>query len=118
MAAATYCFPTAATIAFVGSAPRESLPPLWAPGAQGTRAMADPQRRRGLIKPSAWRWGGACARGAAQPRPYSKLDSSLGLSWSRRVLRALFQDYGHFKQSSIGIVAGLPAELIESRALE
>jgi hypothetical protein len=48
----------------------------------------------------------------------TKLDSSLGLSWSLRVLRALFQDYGHFKQRSIGICIGLPTEFIESRVLE
>src|SRR6266404_4265261 len=52
------------------------------------------------------------------PRLYTKLDGSLRVGWSLRVLRALFQDCGHFKQRSIGILARLPTEFIESRALE
>jgi hypothetical protein len=47
-----------------------------------------------------------------------KLDGSLRWSRSGHTLRALFQDYGHFKQCSIGIFAGLPTEFIESRALK
>ncbi len=31
---------------------------------------------------------------------------------------ALFQNYGHFKQGSIRVLAGLPTEFIESRAAE
>ena|ERR1700674_4769601 len=53
-----------------------------------------------------------------KPRLYSKLDGSLGLNWSRRLLRALFQDHGHFEKRSIGILAGSPTEFIESCALE
>src|SRR5216683_3403584 len=58
------------------------------------------------------------APGDAASRVSTELDCSLGLNWSRRVLRALFQDYGYFKQRSIGILVYLPTEFIESRALE
>jgi hypothetical protein len=39
-----------------------------------------------------------------------KLDSRLRLSGSRRVLRALFQDYGHFKQRSVRVFVDLATE--------
>ena len=47
-----------------------------------------------------------------------KLDGSLRWSRSGHTLRALFQDYRHFEQRSIGVFADLPTEFIESSALE
>ena len=47
-----------------------------------------------------------------------KLDSRLRLSGSRHVLRALFQDCGHFQQRLVGVLVDLAMELIESCGIE
>ena len=76
--------------------------------------------RRDVAQPgSALAWG---ARGrefkSRRPDQLTELFDSLKLSWGCRVLRAFFQDYGHFKQRPIGIFVGFPTEFVERRALE
>src|SRR5208282_527036 len=48
----------------------------------------------------------------------ASLDHSVRLSWSCRVLRALFQDRGHLKQCSIRVFLCFPTKFTESRAVQ